>query len=300
MKKVIYAFIFLTLFVCVKPVYAEETKITYNKLNGIAYNQKIGDELKSNIVTFFQMQDRVAYCIEPGVAINEKLYDIYTDWNEVNLSNDLKEYIEKIGYYGYEYPGHNTSYYYIAAQELIWKAVRPDIEVTWTTEKNLGGSVIDISKEKNEILSLVKSHSLIPSFSAKTFSDYGGKEIVLTDENNVLDYYEISDSKNHEIIKDGNTLKIKLNEKKVPDEEITLTRKYYDKAPLLIYSRGNSQKLAALRITMDKRSSFTIGNMEEPEEVIEVPNTGVGAGFGNSLFMILSGIGMIIGAIKIR
>ena len=77
MKKFIYAVIFLSLFVLPKPIYAEETKITYNKLQGIAYNQKINGELKSNIVTFFQMKDRIAYCIEPGVAIDEKLYDIY-------------------------------------------------------------------------------------------------------------------------------------------------------------------------------------------------------------------------------
>ncbi len=300
MKKFVYAVMFLSLFVCIRPVYAEETKITYNKLQGIAYNQKINGELKSNIVTFFQMQDRVAYCIEPGVAINEKLYEIHTDWSVTNLSDELKEYIEKIGYYGYEYPGHNTSYYYIAAQELIWKAVRPDIEVIWTTEKNLGGSVIDISKEKNEILNLVNSHSLMPSFSSKTVTDYVGREIILTDENNVLDYYEISKSNNHEIVKDGNTLKIKLSDEKVPDEEIILTRKYYDKESLLIYSKGNSQKLAALRITMDKSTNFFIGNMEEPEEIIEVPNTGINTGAGSALVMMISGIGMIIGAVKVH
>lgn len=302
MKKIIYAVMFLSLFVCMKPAYAAETTITYNKLQGIAYNQKIGNELKSNIVTFFQMQDRIAYCIEPGVAINEKFYDINTDWSATNLSDELKEYIEKVGYYGYEYPGHNTSYYYIAAQELIWKAVRPDIEITWTTEKNLGGSVIDVSNEKNEILNLVNNHSLSPSFSFKTFSGYVGDEIIINDTNNVLNYYEVSSSKNHKIIKNDNTLKIKLSDTKVDDEEITLTRKYYDKAPLLIYSKGDSQKLAALRITMDKKYSFKLVNKEKPtkvEEIIEVPDTGIGVDAGEIIFTVLSGIGMIIGAIKI-
>ncbi len=298
MKKIFLA-VLLSLFVFTKPVLAEETTITYNKLQGIAYNQKIGGELKSNIVTFFQLKDRIAYCIEPGVAINEKYYDIGYDWSVSNLSSELKELIEKIGYYGYEYPGHNTSYYYIAAQELIWKAVRPDIDVTWTTEKNLGGSVIDISKEKDEIMSLVNNHSLIPSFSSKTFVDYVGKELILTDENNVLDYYEISDSKNHEIVKEGNILKIRLNENKVDDEEITMTRRYYDKAPLLVYSRGDSQKLAALRITTDKKSSFVIGNKEEPEEVIEVPDTGININLGESMFMTVLGLGMVISVFKI-
>ncbi|MBR3198838.1 MAG: thioester domain-containing protein [Bacilli bacterium] len=299
MKKIVFA-VLLSLFVFTKPVLAEETTITYNKLQGIAYNQKIGNELKSNIVTFFQMKNRIAYCIEPGVEINERYYDIGYDWNVTNLSSELKEEIEKIGYYGYEYPGHNNSYYYIAAQELIWKAVRPDIEVTWTTEKNLGGSIIDISKEKNEIMDLVNNHSLVPSFADQMFIDYTGKEIILKDENNVLDYYEVSDSNNHAIIRDGNVLKIKLNEKKVDDEEIFLTRKYYDKEPLLVYSRGNSQKLAALRITMDRRSSFTIGNKEEPEEIIEVPDTGIDINLGESIFMTVLGLGMIISVFKIN
>ena len=302
MKKIIYAVLFFAFFINISSVYAEEAPISYIKLQGIVYNQKIGGELKSNTVTIFKLQDRIAYCIEPGVSINEKYYDITTDWSMTNLSDELKEYIEKVGYYGYEYPGHNTNYYYIAAQELIWKAVRPDIEVTWTTEKNLGGSIIDVNKEKNEILRLVNSHSSLPSFSGEKVEGDIGEELILEDTNNVLNYYDISLSQNHEIIKDGNSLRIKLNEKKVDDEKIILTRKYYDKAPLLVYSKGSSQKLAALRITMDKSSSIIIGNKEkpeEPEEVVQVPNTGVGVDFGELLFTVLSGIGLILGAIKI-
>ena len=299
MRKILYVFVFLSLFCFMTNVRALETGITYNKFQGIAYNQKIDGEIKSNIVTFFGLNGRVAYCIEPGIAINERLYDIYYDWNQVNFSSELKDLIEKIGYYGYEYPGHQTSYYYIAAQELIWKAVRPDIDVTWTTEKNLGGNVIDISKEKNEILSLVNNHSMLPSFALTTVSGYIGEEIVLEDNNKVLDYYDISSSKHHEIVKDGNFLKIKLNGEKVDDEVITLTRKYYDKEPLLIYSKGNSQKLASLRISNDKESFFTIKNENFTEEIVEVPNTGVNMKIGECIAMILSGIGMIFGAFKV-
>lgn len=252
---------------------ALETTITYNKLKGIAYNQKIDGKLKSNTVTMFKMQDRIAYCIEPGVEINEKYYDIYTDWSTVNFSLELKELIEKIGYYGYEYPGHQTNYYYIAAQELIWKAVRPEIEVTWTTGENLTGDVIDISKEKKEIMDLVSSHDLLPSFSEKEFVFEASKTIILEDENGVLDDYDISLSKYHKIVKEGNKLIITLNDKAGLSEEIKFTRKVYDDAPLLIYSKGNSQKLAALRILVNKETSFKLTSEEKPE-VVEVPNTG--------------------------
>ena len=298
MKKFFYMFLFLTLFTFIKPVLADEAKINYHRLDAIFYNQIVNGEIKSNHVTSFELNGRMAYCIEPGVDINERFYDI-TDWSAVNFSNELKEFIEKVGYYGYEYPGHQTNNYYIAAQELIWKKIKPDINVTWTTEKDLGGNIIDISKEKEEILKLVNNHSLLPSFSLGYFTDYISNEIVLEDKNNVLDYYDISESKFHKISREGNVLKIKLSDQKVEDEDIILTRKHYDNAPLLIYSKGSSQKLAALRITSDKSTSFKIGNKEKPyEEVIEVPNTGID-NKGICILFILSGLGMVIGAIKI-
>ncbi len=274
MKKLFALLLFLSM--VLRPnfnVQAMETTITYKKLNGIAYNLKIDGKLKSNTVTMFQMQDRIAYCIEPGVEIDEKYYDIYTDWSKVNFSDDLKSLLEKIGYYGYEYPGHQTNYYYIAAQELIWKAVRPDIEVTWTTGENMTGNVIDISKEKEEILKLVESHDLKPSFSEQLFKDEVGKTLVLEDKNNVLDDYDISESKYHKVVKENNKLTITLNNEEVLEETLTLTKKHYDEAPLLVYSKGDSQKLAALRITTDQDTYVKIANEYIPE-VVEVPNTG--------------------------
>ena len=299
MKKVVFAVMFLFLFM--KPAYAAEVNISFMRLNGIYYNQVINGVLDSNHVTSFHLGGRIAYCIEPGAEIKTNTYT-ETDWSIVNLSEDVRDYIEKVGYYGYEYPGHQTDRYYIAAQELIWKVVRPDIEVSWTTGINKSGSVIDVSKEKNEIESLVNSHSLVPSFSSSEVSGFLGDEIVLTDENNVLDNYDISLSKYHEITRDGNTLKIKLNGEKVSDETITLVRKHYDNMPLVVYYRRNSQSLAALRISNEKEVSFKISNKEKPieEEVVEVPDTGIGLNIFGSISMILSGTLMIAYAIKIN
>ena len=38
----------------------------------------------------FSLAIEYAYCIEPGVEINEKYYDIYTDWSAVDMSDELK------------------------------------------------------------------------------------------------------------------------------------------------------------------------------------------------------------------
>ena len=293
MKKLFVLLLLLS--VILRPNYnvqAEEVRITYNKLKGIAYNQKIDGKLKSNTVTMFQMGDRIAYCVEPGVEITNNYYDIYTDWSKVNFTDELKEYIEKIGYYGYEYPGHQTNYYYIAAQELIWKAVRPDIEVTWTTGENMTGNIIDISKEKEEILDLVSKHDLKPSFSETLVKDEVGKTITLTDENNVLNDYDISESSYHKVVKDGNKLIITLNDSLVSEETLKLTRKHYDDAPLLVYSKGNSQKLAALRISTEKETYIKVANEEVPE-IVEVPDTGYYdvSGFIGTL---LVGVGLVL------
>ena len=49
---------------------------------------------------------------------------------------------------------------------------------------------------------------------------------------------------------------------------------YYKLCIVNIYSKGDSQKLAALRISVDKESYIKLANEEIPE-VVTVPNTGV-------------------------
>ena len=287
MKKYLFA-LFLS-FIFTINVSASEANISYQRLDGIYFNITVDGRFQSNHVTSFHLDDRIAYCIEPGTAINTKVYDVGVDWSLISFSDEVKEYIEKVGYYGYEYPGHQTDYFYIAAQELIWKAIKPDMEVVWSSGPDKGGNIIDVTNEKKEIENLVNMHSILPSFAFQNFSGYLGDEVTIEDYNGVLDYYDISSSIHHDIVRDGNTLRIKLSDSIVPLETIKLTRRYYDDAPLLVYSKGDSQKLAALRITLDKSASFTIENEEKPieNEVIEVPNTGVS-------FNIFSFMGLVL------
>lgn len=295
MKKLLLLLLSLS-FIMPNNVYAEEVRIKYNNLDGIVYNMKLGGKVKSNTVSMFQMGDRIAYCIEPGVEITNNYYDIYTDWSVFNMSDDLKSYIEKIGYYGYDYPGHQNNNYYIAAQELMWKAIRPEMEIVWTTGKNYTGKVIDISKEKQEILDLVEKHDLKPSFSGQSIKGEVGSTITLTDENEVLDYYEVSSSRHHNIVKKDNKLIITLNEKLQEEETIKLTRKYYDDAPLLIYMKEGSQTLSALRISFLESTEFKLLNEEIPE-IVEVPNTGI-YDFSTLIGTLLIGLGIVCAKVR--
>ena len=90
MKK--FLTLLLLLSICLMPnfnVQAQEVRIKYNKLQGIAYNRKLDGKFKTNTATMFQMGDRIADCIEPGVEILDNYYDIYTDWDIVDFSDDF-------------------------------------------------------------------------------------------------------------------------------------------------------------------------------------------------------------------
>ena len=258
----------------------------------LGHPDKTADFISSYILDRLIEQDNsVKYAVEVMIKGNTVVLGGEIK-SVVSFSDEVKALIEKIGYYGYDYPGHQTNYYYIAAQELIWRTVRPDIKVNWSTGINSTGEMIDVSKEKEEIMNLVNSHDLKPSFSEQTFKGEVGKTITLKDENHVLDDYDISESKYHKILKDGDTLTITLNENEVLEEEIYLTRKHYDDAPLLVYNKGDSQKLAALRITTDKDTFVKIKNEELPQ-IIEVPNTGY-FDFSSIFGTLLVGVGLAL------
>lgn len=253
--------------------------ISYKRLDGIYFNLKVDGVSSSNHVTMFYLDNRLAYCIEPGADINTSTYNSTNDWSKVSLSLDTQKYLEKLGYYGYEYPNHQTPRYYIATQELIWKAIK-NVDIYWTTGINGTGSVIDVSAEKNEILNLVKKHDTIPSFVNDTITGEKGREMTIYDENMVLNDFNMSDSSIHKIDKQNNKLVINFSEE-LKEESLLLTRKNYYNDLLLVYTMPGSQSLASLRISAPETYSFKVKSLETPEvpempkkEIVKVPSTG--------------------------
>lgn len=246
--------------------------ISYKKLQNIYYNLTVDGKTQSNHVTAFILGNRLAYCIEPGKEITTKTYDTYKDWSKTNLTKEIRDYIEKIGYYGYEYPGHRTDKYYIATQELIWKAIKP-IDIKWTTGQNNTGTTINIEKEKNEILKLVEEHDIKPSFINQIITGKVNETKEIEDTNEVLNNYEIETPNNNIKIED-NKLKITFNNEETNLEEITLTKKTYDTNTLLVYVKEGSQQLAALRLSNKEEVKFQLQTLKEPEkEIVKVPST---------------------------
>ena len=250
--------------------------ISYKRLPNIYFNLTVDGKAESNHVTAFILGNRLAYCIEPGKDITTKTYDTYKDWSKTNFSKETRDYIEKLGYYGYEYPGHQTDKYYIATQELIWKAVNRDTNIYWTTGENGSGQIINIEKEKQDILDLVNSHDIKPSFIDEKIKGKVGETIEIEDTNKVLNNYEISESKNHKVEIKDNKLLITFNNEETDPEKLSLTKKKYDSKTLLVYVKDASQKLAALRLSSDETETIEIQNYKEKEpekEIVRVPST---------------------------
>ena len=204
-----------------------------------------GSNYSSYKLAMYYVDGKLAYCVEPGLMIYSTQYAI-GDWNVTSLSPSQRLRIEQIGYYGYEYPGHQNVRYYMAAQELIWQAVRP-ISASWHTQPRGGGSVIDISAEKNEIERLIARSNTRPSFHRERINAVIGDEVILTDTNNILSDYSIYDNAGQDVSINGNQLKIKVNN--TGDKQIKLIISNYDNDVNLVYYNTNSQKLAHTRLS---------------------------------------------------
>lgn len=251
MKK-IYKFITLLFAIILANIFttnvarAETLEMRYQDNIYYVHVNNDGSEYSSYQLAMFYVDGKLAYCIEPGLAIYSTKYST-GDWNITSLNSDQRRKIELIGYYGYEYPGHQGNVkYYMAAQELIWKVVKP-LNATWSTEKRGGGQIISLEAEKNEILNLISKHNTKPSFNNTTINSVVGNSFSLNDTNNVLSEYQIYSNDNQDVSIDNNTLNVKVNS--TGNIEIRFIRKSYDNDINLIYYNSNSQKLAHTRFS---------------------------------------------------
>ena len=196
----------------------------------VAHQIRNGEEKMTNLANI-RANDKVAYCIEPGVtAQNNGTYNSSYNINDTILKNvDIKK-LSLIGYYGYGYRNHTTKEFYMAAQELIWRML--GVENVWWTDKKYGGNKFNIEKEKNEIMSFVNSYELTPELDLdKTY--LVGDTVEIKDKNNVIYYYTILNS-NTGLSLGMNSLKVLIKDKTY----FTLGREDNDKKPIYYYKNG--------------------------------------------------------------
>ena len=179
--------------------------------------------------------ENYAYCLELGKNINNNFYTYSTSFDDINIENDDMEYIKLVSYYGYDYPGHETDRYYMAAQELIWSKLS-NINVKWVENMD-PQKLVEVTPEKEEIESLVANHNKLPSFDQETIDIIKGETVVLQDNNNVISNYK---SNSNYVRIEGNNLIIDSN---IDTNKIILTKNSNTDKVFLLYTNGTSQKM---------------------------------------------------------
>ncbi|MDO5568571.1 MAG: SpaA isopeptide-forming pilin-related protein [bacterium] len=184
----------------------------------------------------YSFGNRVAYCIEPSVPEGTS-YNV-GDWSNTGLSNDIKERIYLLAYYGYEYPGHQTLKYKAATQALIWETILgSDSHVGFSTQRYSAGSTWDVTSERNDINNLIANHYNKPSFNGQTISGNVGETITINDNNGVLSNYNVIASNDADVSISGNTLTIRPT--KVGNIQLRFTKKLYTtEEPVIFYGDG--------------------------------------------------------------
>jgi len=208
MKKIIkYSFTMLIMIISLlnlDNVYAA-TKI--NKTSSGWYFERAdgkGERHYSGTLKNYTLDGQVAYCIEPGVTDSGSVTE--SDWSKTGLSDEIKDRVTLIGYYGYSYPNHNTKQYRAATQCMIWEAIMGEGAYCKINTKHWSaGTNIDLTNERNEINRLIENHYKKISFNNKVYRVQKGDSLTLTDTNNVLQDFEVTTSNlNYEI--SGNNL----------------------------------------------------------------------------------------------
>ena len=176
----------------------------------------------------YYVDGNVAFCIEPGIPEGNPMRE--ATWEETGLSNNIKQRVLLLAYYGYQYNGHQTQGYRAATQALIWETILGgNTRVTFNTERYGAGTPYNVDAERNVINNLVAQHYTKPSFNGTTVTAQVGTSVTLTDTNNVLSNYEVYASNNANVSINGNQLTI------TPTEIGNVTLQFVKKQ---IYSRS--------------------------------------------------------------
>lgn len=231
----------------------------------------------------YYVDGNVAFCIEPGIPEGNPM--IPGGWENTGLSNDIKQRILLIAYYGYQYNGHQTQGYRAATQALLWETILGgNTRVTYSTARYGAGTPYDVSYERSVIENLVAHHYDKPSFNGTTITSQVGTPVTLTDTNNVLSNYQVYASNNANVSIDGNKLTITPTE--IGNVTLTFVKKQvYSRSYLIYYgdgiqnmlSGGNvdpvyfSVNLKALggRVEINKVDSSTMTSTPSGEAILE-------------------------------
>ena len=217
-------------------------------------------------VSLYDFNGRTAYCIQP--LIEEGTTYTIGGWDNIPYNDATKEKLTLIAYYGYDYPGHNTFRYRVATQALLWENTTAS-NVKFNSARYDAGTVYDVSQERNEIMRLVNTHYVKPSFSGQKIKLDLGDSITLNDTNKVLSDYNVSTNENAKVSINGNSMTITATG--IGNIDIKLTKKQYTNAPYLSYYGDGIQTMISAGSLNEVSTSF---NVEVKGGKLEILKTG--------------------------
>ncbi len=277
MRNILKTFLLFSIVVLIfglLPAKANAATVTESNIPGLYIRHVVTSYDSIDPKPWIIADGQIVYCIEPGMPVKRSDYYSTTDWSVTGFSNELKEELQLIGYYGYHYPGHQTAKYYAAAQELIWRAILPTSSHIIEWYSNASGTPLSVEAEKNEINRLIAEHKKNPSFASKTFKLRVGKELEVTDTNNVLANFKISGQGVANYTISANKLKITALEKAGTDN-LTLTRNLTNLGSTIIYYQDSTQNAAFLTLSSAPTTNFNVVVYDKykPETPVKSVNT---------------------------
>ena len=225
----------------------------------------INNQFGFDYISYLTVGDKTVFCIEPMQLFTEGL-DYHEDtakWDE--LSEQTRQAIWEISYYGYSYPGHQTEKYYTATQCMIWQAVTG----TWYQPYEMDGTTIyDISSEMAEINRLRSQPQGRPSFNNQTVKMGLNSPVTLTDTKGTLGNYSITNANGINASINGNNLTVSITSENY-DKSITFSRNFSARDVNVIYGSGGYQRVIWLASRRDPSPDFKL-NFELRYADIEV------------------------------
>ncbi len=233
----------------------------------------IDNQFGYDYVTQLYVGDKTVFCIEPMelfVSGNEYSEDT-AKWDE--LSENQRQDIWEINYYGYSYPGHESENYYVATQIMIWQVVTGN----WYQPYYMDGTTTyDISSEVNEINSLRSTPQGRPSFNNQTIKMGLNTPVTLTDSKGTLSNYSITSGNGINASVNGNNLTVSITSENY-DKTLTFSRNFGARDVNIIYGSSGYQRVIYLASRKDPSPNFKL-NFELLYADIEVEKQDIETG----------------------
>ncbi len=212
------------------------------------------DHYGSDIQFKFTLNGKTAFCMDPIAPITKYEYNGMA-LADTNYDKVTQDYLNKVVYYGYDYPGHQNERYYMATQALIWEYISNYL-IEFYTERYGYGEYIDVSNEKNEIISLINNHNNLPNFVNKNYNYDPTNYLEFVDNN--LNNFEIIESNWSDMIIENNKLKIQNLQNFIGKIDIKLKRKTYrDDTPMYYYEADTQSMISGGKLN-DIEASLSI------------------------------------------